>query len=50
MFTEAAKKWIEGTIEAKGLGGLLVDELPSASEEGLEMGCLRVWRDIGGRA
>ena len=30
----------------RGLGGS-VDELPSASEEGLEMGCLRVWERAG---
>ncbi len=47
VFVEAGKKRIEGTIEAKGLGGFHVDELPSASEEGLEMGCLRVWERAG---
>ena len=47
VFMEAGKKRIEGTIEAKGLGGFHVDELPSASEEGLEMGCLRVWERAG---
>ena len=47
VFVEAGKKRIEGTLEAKGLGGFHVDELPSASEEGLEMGSLRVWERAG---
>ena len=47
MFVEAWEKRVEGALEAKGLGGSHVDELLSASEEGLEMGSLGVWRGRG---
>ena len=49
MFVEAWEKRVEGVLEAKGLGGSHVDELLSASEEGLEMGSLRVWGGDGRR-
>ena len=47
VFVEAWEKRVEGALEAKGLGGSHVDELLSASEEGLEMGSLRVWEGAG---
>ena len=47
VFVEAWEKRVEGALEAKGLGGSHVDELLSASEEGLEMGSLGVWEGAG---
>ena len=47
MFVEAWEKRVEGALEAKGLGSSHVDELLSASEEGLEMGSLGVWEGAG---
>ena len=47
VFVEAWEKRVEGALEAKGLGSSHVDELLSASEEGLEMGSLGVWEGAG---
>lgn len=49
VFVEAGKKRVDGALEAKGLGGSHVDELLSASQEGLEVGGLRVWEWAGVR-